>query len=311
MCRPFYYVFVYEHWGKEVNMFELGKKQKLIVVNKATQGIYLGETRDARDKVLLPIKQCPPGIMPGDELEVFLYLDSKDRIIATTRTPKIMLGQCALLKVAGTTKIGAFMDWGLEKDLMLPFKQQTARVNTGDEVLCGMYIDKSGRPCATMKVYEYLDTLTKEQIEAASKPGSHDFYRVGDEVSGRVYEISDNFGAFVAVDDKYSALVPKKEMFGKITVGTVEKYRIIAITDDGKITLAVRKPAYLQMDDDAQKVLSVIEEFDGVLPFNDKASPEVIKREFGMSKNEFKRAVGRLYKERKIEIGEKSIRIIR
>jgi len=281
-------------------MFELGKKQTLSVVNKAEQGIYLGETKDARDKVLLPIKQCPQGLKPGDEIEVFLYLDSKDRIIATTRTPKLMIGQYAVLKVAGVTKIGAFMDWGLEKDLLLPFKQQTTRVNTGDEVLCGMYIDKSGRLCATMKVYEYLDKLKDKSA-----------YKVGDEVTGRVYEISDNFGAFVAVDDKYSALIPKKEMFGKIRVGNVDKYRVIAITEDGKITLASRKPAYKQMDDDAEKVLAVIEEFDGVLPFNDKANPEVIKREFGMSKNEFKRAVGRLYKERKIEIGEKSIRIVR
>lgn len=279
------------------NMFNLGEKQKLVVVNKAEQGIYLGNTKDAKEKVMLPIKQCPVGIKPGDELEVFLYLDSKDRIIATTREPKLSIGETALLKVAGVNKVGAFVDFGLEKDLLLPYKQQTKKVAAGDEVICGMYIDKSGRLCATMKVYDYLKTTDK--------------YSVSDEVCGRVYEIIDNFGAFVAVDDKYSALIPKKEMFGKINVGDVLKLRVIAITEDGKLTLANRKPAYLQMDEDAKKVLSVIEEFDGVLPFNDKANPEVIKREFGMSKNEFKRAVGRLYKERKIEIGEKSIRIVR
>lgn len=276
-------------------MFDLGKKQKLYVVNKAEQGIYLGETKESKDKVLLPIKQCPDGIKPGDELEVFIYLDSKDRPIATIREPKLSLGKTALLKVASVNKIGAFMDWGLEKDLLLPFKQQTKRVSEGEEVICGMYIDKSGRLCATMKVYDYLETTDK--------------YSKGDEVTGRVYEISDNFGAFVAVDDKYSALIPKKEMFGKINVGDVDKYRVIAVREDGKITLANRKPAYIQIDEDADKVLKVIEEFDGVLPFNDKASPEVIKREFNMSKNEFKRAVGKLYKERKIEITEKSIRI--
>ena len=278
-------------------MLELGKKQKLIVVNKAEQGIYLGEDRYAKEKVLLPIKQCPAWVTPGDEMEVFIYLDSKDRLIATTREPMLTIGKTALLKVASVTKIGAFMDWGLEKDLLLPFKQQTVNVKSGDEVICGLYIDKSGRLCATMKVYEYLETTDK--------------YSVGDEVTGRVYEISDNFGAFVAVDDKYSALIPKKEMFGKISVGSKDKYRVIAVKEDGKLTLANRKPAYLQMDEDAEKVLRVIEEFDGVLPFNDKASPETIKREFNMSKNEFKRAVGRLYKERKIEITEKSIRIIK
>lgn len=278
-------------------MFNLGEKQKLKVVNKAQQGIYLGETSDAVDKVLLPIKQCPEDLKQGDEIEVFLYLDSKDRIIATTREPKLVIGGTALLKVANVNKIGAFLDWGLEKDLLLPYKQQTVKVKEGDEVICGLYIDKSDRLCATMKVYEYLKTT--------------DEYVKGDEVTGRVYEISDNFGAFVAVDDKYSALIPKKEMYGKIKVGDVDKFRVIAVREDGKITLANRKPAYMQMDEDAKKVLSVIEEFDGVLPFNDKASPEVIKREFNMSKNEFKRAVGRLYKEHKIEINEKSIRIIR
>lgn len=290
-----YYVFCKRL--ERINMFNLGKKQKLTVVNKAEQGIYLGETKYAKEKVLLPIKQCPNGVMPGDELEVFLYLDSKDRIIATTKEPKLSIGETALLKVASVNKVGAFVDFGLEKDLLLPYKQQTKKVKESDEVICGMYIDKSGRLCATMKVYDYLKTTDK--------------YKVSDEVVGRVYEIIDNFGAFVAVDDMYSALIPKKEMFGRINVGDVMKLRVIAITEDGKLTLANRKPAYLQIDDDAEKVLSVIEEFDGVLPFNDKANPEVIKREFGMSKNEFKRAVGKLYKERKIDIGEKSIRIVR
>ena len=147
-----------------------------------------------------------------------------------------------------------------------------------------------------MKVYDYLETTDK--------------YKKGDEVFGRVYEISDNFGAFVAVDDMYSALIPKKELFSEIYVGDMKKFRVIDVRDDGKITLALRQPAYIQTDEDAIKVLKVIREFDGVLPFNDKASPETIKREFSMSKNEFKRAVGKLYKERKIEITEKSIRLI-
>ena len=147
-----------------------------------------------------------------------------------------------------------------------------------------------------MKLYDYID-----------KGGS---YKVGDEVAGRVYEISDNFGAFVAVDNKYSALVPKKEMFGDVKVGEDMKFRVIAVLEDGRYTLACRKKAYLQIDEDAKKVIEVIKQFDGVLPFTDKANPEVIKREFGMSKNEFKRAVGHLYKERVIEITEKAIRLL-
>lgn len=277
-------------------MLELGKKQRLIVKNRAKQGVYLSDSIESSDKVLLPAKQCDDSLMTGDEIEVFLYLDSEDRIIATIREPKLSLGNIAVLTVSNVTKIGAFLDWGLEKDLFLPYKQQTVKVKEGDEVLCALYIDKSKRLAATMKVYDYLETTDK--------------YKTGDEVSGRVYEISDNFGAFVAIDDKYSALIPKKELFSKINVGDVGKFRVINVRDDGKITLATRKPAYIQTDEDAKKVLEVIKEFDGVLPFNDKASPEVIKREFSMSKNEFKRAVGKLYKERKIEITEKSIRII-
>lgn len=277
-------------------MLELGKKQRLIVKNRAKQGVYLSDSIESSDKVLLPAKQCDDSLMTGDEIEVFLYLDSEDRIIATIREPKLTIGNIAVLTVSNVTKIGAFLDWGLEKDLFLPYKQQTVKVKEGDEVLCALYIDKSKRLAATMKVYDYLETTDK--------------YKTGDEVSGRVYEISDNFGAFVAIDDKYSALIPKKELFSKINVGDVGKFRVINVRDDGKITLATRKPAYIQTDEDAKKVLEVIKEFDGVLPFNDKASPEVIKREFSMSKNEFKRAVGKLYKERKIEITEKSIRII-
>lgn len=277
-------------------MLELGKKQRLIVKNRAKQGVYLSDSIESSDKVLLPAKQCDDSLMTGDEIEVFLYLDSEDRIIATIREPKLTIGNIAVLTVSNVTKIGAFLDWGLEKDLFLPYKQQTVKVKEGDEVLCALYIDKSKRLAATMKVYDYLETTDK--------------YKTGDEVSGRVYEISDNFGAFVAIEDKYSALIPKKELFSKINVGDVGKFRVINVRDDGKITLATRKPAYIQTDEDAIKVLEVIKEFDGVLPFSDKASPEVIKREFSMSKNEFKRAVGKLYKERKIEITEKSIRLI-
>lgn len=277
-------------------MLELGKKQRLIVKNRAKQGVYLSDSIESSDKVLLPAKQCNDSLMTGDEIDVFLYLDSEDRIIATIREPKLTIGNIAVLTVSNVTKIGAFLDWGLEKDLFLPYKQQTVKVKEGDEVLCALYIDKSKRLAATMKVYDYLETTDK--------------YKTGDEVTGRVYEISDNFGAFVAIEDKYSALIPKKELFSKINVGDVGKFRVINVRDDGKITLATRKPAYIQTDEDAIKVLEVIKEFDGVLPFSDKASPEVIKREFSMSKNEFKRAVGKLYKERKIEITEKSIRII-
>lgn len=276
-------------------MLELGKKQVLTVVKEVDFGVYLG---DDKEKVLLPKKQVPDGIKTGDELEVFLYRDSSDRPIATTNTPKLALGGVALLKVSDVSGIGAFLDWGLEKDLFLPFKQQTAKVKAGDECLAALYIDKSGRLCATMKIYHYLQT-----------DGS---YKKDDTVTGRVYEISGNFGVFVAVDDRYSALIPKKELYGgkKYQVGDMVTARVAAVKEDGKLELSVRQKAYLQMGEDAEKLMEIIESYGGELPFSDKAAPDVIKRETGMSKNEFKRALGGLYKQRRVEIGEKSVRKI-
>ena len=277
-------------------MLELGKKQVLTVVKEVDFGIYLG---DDKERVLLPRKQVPEGIKTGDELEVFLYRDSSDRLIATTNTPKLALGGIALLKVSDVSGVGAFLDWGLEKDLLLPFKQQTAKVKAGDECLAALYIDKSGRLCATMKIYHYLKTDSP--------------YRKDDMVAGRVYEISGNFGVFVAVDDRYSALIPKKELYGgkKYQVGDTVAARVAAVKEDGKLELSVRQKAYLQMGEDADKLMEIIESYGGELPFSDKAAPEVIKRETGMSKNEFKRALGGLYRKRRVEIGEKFVRKIK
>ncbi|MEY8521557.1 S1 RNA-binding domain-containing protein [bacterium 1XD8-76] len=274
-------------------MIELGKRQKLAIVKEVDFGVYLG---DEKEKVLLPGKQVPEGAKKGDELEVFIYRDSSDRLIATTNMPKLRLGEVALLKVSDVTKIGAFLDWGLEKELLLPFREQTYRVKPGEDCLAALYIDKSGRLCATMKLYHYLKSDSP--------------YHREDTVTGRIYEISGNFGTFVAVDDRYSALIPKKQMYGEkeFQVGEVITARVTEVKEDGKLDLSVRKKAYLQIDEDAEKLMKIIERSDGVLPFSDKADPEVIRRETGMSKNEFKRAAGRLYKEHRIEIGEKVIR---
>ena len=207
--------------------------------------------------------------------------------------PKITLGELAVLTVKEVGKIGAFLDCGLEKDLFLPFKQQTRKVRTGEEVLAAMYIDKSSRLCATMNVYEYLKKDSP--------------YKKEDTVKGVIYEISKNFGAFVAVDNQYSALIPAKEFHGEYEIGDMVEARVTAVKADGKLDLSIRQKAHLQMDEDAQYVMQVIDEFEGVLPFNDKVSPEIIQREFKMSKNAFKRAVGKLYKEGKIEITENRI----
>ena len=273
---------------------QLGKTQILTIVKQVDFGVYLAEDTSKEERVLLPRKQVPEGVQTGDELEVFLYKDSQDRIIATTIEPKLKLGEVARLTVKEVAKIGAFLDWGLEKDLFLPFRQQTRKVQAGDNCLAALYIDKSERLCATMNVYDYLRTDSPYEKE--------------DHVTGTIYQISENFGAFVAVDDCYSGLIPSREFFGQLSVGDQITARVTAVKPDGKLDLSIREKSYLQLNADAEAVMKVFEEFDGVLPFTDKASPDVIKREFSLSKNAFKRAVGHLLKEERIEITEKSIR---
>lgn len=276
-------------------MIRLGEKQILVIIKKVEFGVYLSPSvQEKEDRVLLPIRQVPEGSEIGDSLEVFVYRDSKDRLIATTNSPRLVMGQTAELRVAQTGSIGAFLDWGLEKDLLLPFKQQTKRVREGDNVLVSMYIDKSGRLCATMNVYPDLESRSP--------------YKKDDQITGRVYLISEEFGAFVAVDNCYSALIPRKELYGKVEVGQDITARVTGVLEDGRLNLSIREKAYLQMGKDAEEILRIIDSYDGVLPFNDKVSPEIIRRETGMSKNEFKRAVGNLLKAGKIEISGKVIR---
>ncbi len=281
---------------KGKSMFQLGKRQELIIVKEVDFGVYLGENVNASmdERVLLPKKQVPTGSNIGDTVEVFLYKDSKDRIIATTSMPLLTVDEVGVLTVSQVTNIGAFLNWGLEKDILLPYKEQTKPVKQGEEVLVALYIDKSRRLAATMNVYEYLQKDSE--------------YQKDDMVTGTVYQTSEEFGAFVAVDNKYSALIPKKEIYGTIKVGEKITARVTVVKPDGKLDLSIREKAYLQIEKDAQKILEIMDSYAGVLPFTDKAAPEVIKRETQMSKNEFKRAVGNLLKKGMIEIKENCIR---
>ena len=276
---------------------KLGEYQTLIIVKKVAFGVYLAESRDSQEKVLLPKSQVPANAVLGDSMEVFLYRDSQDRMIATCARPKLTLGGLAVLRVSQIGKIGAFLDWGLEKDLFLPYKEMNGKVREGDEVLVTLYLDKSARLCASMKhLYDKLETNAP--------------YEKGETVTGRVYEFGHDFGTFVAVDDRYSAMIPRSEDTSDLKIGDMIEARVTDVKADGKLDLSRRANKETQMDADAQRVLRVIEEYAGVLPFNDKASPEIIMREMQMSKAAFKRAVGRLYKERRIEITEKSIRLL-
>lgn len=278
--------------------FNLGRRQSLVVVKEVEFGVYLGVNMEASmdDRVLLPKKQVPEGCKVGDRVEVFLYKDSQDRIIATVNSPLLAVGEVGILKVSQATQIGAFLDWGLEKDILLPYKEQTRRVNAGEEVLVAIYVDKSKRLAATMNVYEYL-----------SKDSG---YKKDDLVSGIVYQTSKEFGAFVAVDGRYSALIPKKELYGNINIGDKINARVVSVKPDGKLDLSVREKAYLQIDKDATRILELMKENGSMLDFTDKASPELIKERTAMSKNEFKRAIGNLLKSGKIRINKDNIELM-
>ncbi len=274
----------------------LGKKQMMYVDHKTDFGLYLADSEPGdkkQDCVLLPRKQVPPGLKRGDEIEVFLYRDSDDRLIATRETPAIELGQLGVLEVAQVNKIGAFLKWGLSKDLLLPYSEQTRKVEKGDRLPAVLYVDKSSRLCATMKVYDYLSTDSP--------------YRKEDMVSALVISLNPEYGAFVAVDRLYHGLIQKKELIRKVRPGEEVECRVVAVREDGKLNLSLRRKAYIQMDEDAMKIDEMLKENDGFLPFHDKSAPEDIRREFGMSKNEFKRAIGRLYKMRRIRIEKDGI----
>ena len=199
-------------------MVEIGKWQTLQVVRSKDFGIYLAEHEGDDDAVLLPRKQVPDGLKAGGSIEVFVYLDSSDRPIATVNQPLITLGEIKRLKCASVSKIGAFMDWGLEKDILLPFKEMTGKVKEGREYLVYMYIDKSSRPCVSMKLYSHLS--------------SDSSYKKGDSIQGYIYEINEKLGAFVAVEDKYQGLIPKQELHKRVGVGDTMTMRVTEVREE-------------------------------------------------------------------------------
>ncbi|TYQ14633.1 UNVERIFIED_CONTAM: hypothetical protein Cloal_0986 [Acetivibrio alkalicellulosi] len=276
-------------------MIELGKIQKLEVVRDTQIGVYLNSkgSKD-RDAVLLPKSQVPEETQVGDEIEAFIYRDSEDRMIATTRKPKLTVGELAMLRVVETTNIGAFLDWGLEKDLFLPFKEQIGKVINDGTYLVGVYIDKSSRLSATMNVYNFLRTESP--------------YKQNDRVKGTVYSINKEIGAFVAVDNKYQGLIPNKELYQNIIEGESVDARVMRVRQDGKLELSLRKEAHNEIEEDAKNIMDRINLSGGTLKVNDKSTPEHIKAELSMSKAAFKRAVGRLLKEGAIEITNEGIK---
>lgn len=275
-------------------MIKLGEVQELRINKITLAGAYLVDESEDGD-VLLPRKELPQDARVGDIIKVTVYDDPKSRRIATTKMPKAQVGDIAYLKVVNQTKFGYFLDWGLDKDLFLPFGETVGHVEKGKSYLVGIYVDKSDRICATMKIKNMLSTDSP--------------YKRGDKVKGTIYNINRGLGAFVAVDNKYEGLISKKDLLGVYEVGDIIEARVSNVKEDGKLDLSLREVKHVQIDRDKELILEKLEENDGFLPFNDDTPPEIIRKELNMSKAGFKRAIGRLYKEGLIVIDSIGIKL--
>jgi predicted RNA-binding protein (virulence factor B family) len=279
-------------------MMKLGEMQELEVAKIVNIGAYLQseDKEKTEDRVLLPIKQVPAGTKVGDKINVFVYRDSDDKIIATVKKPKITLGEIATLKVVEMSRIGAFLNWGLEKDLFLPFKEQIGDIRLNGEYMVGLYIDKSDRLCATMNLFKVLRTDSP--------------YKVNDIVRGTVFSLKRGLGAMVAVDNKYLGLIHEGEIIKPLHSGQSVEVRVSNIKEDGKLDLSLKDAPRLQIDKDGEKILKVLIRNKGSLPLNDDSSPEEVNKILGMRKSSFKKASGRLMKRRLIIMTKNGIEML-
>lgn len=271
----------------------LGKSYNLKIISINNEGAILES--DNRQRVLLPARELDNDDKINSMIKVFILFYENGKYIATKKEPFIKIGELKSLEVKEITKIGIFLDWGLDKDLFLPFQEVTFKPQKGMFYLFGLYEDKSRRLCATMRIREYLVPCEE--------------YKKDDWVTGTIYGINRDYGAFVAVDNKYDALIHKKDILGVITEGESIRARVTSVTPDGKLDLSLRDRAYRVIDEDAEKIYSKLIKNNGFLPFDDSSNPSDIRKTFGISKSSYKKAVGKLYKEKKIIFINNGIKI--
>ena len=273
-------------------MIELGKYNVLKVYHRAKQGLYLGDEEE--QDILLPNKYVPEGTEEGDDIPVFVYKDSEDRIIATTLRPKILLHQFACLKVKDVNKYGAFMDWGLEKDLMVPFREQGKKMEVNRWYVVYLYKDSvTDRLVGSSRINRFLE---KEDIQL----------KQGEEVNLLIGE-STNMGYKVIINQRYGGVIYRNEIFRKIRIGDKVKGYIKTIREDKKIDVTLQKPGYEHVAPNADHILAKLRENKGFLPLTDKSPPALITDQLEMSKKTFKKAIGGLYKKRLIRIEKDGI----
>lgn len=276
-------------------MIRIGKYNTLEVVKLVDFGVFLDGGEDFGN-ILLPKNSVPAGTELGDKLKVFIYFDSNDEVIATTTEPYSQVGDFAKLRVVGVTNIGAFVDWGLTKDLLIPFSEQRRRLEEGQEVVIHVYTDKaSGRIVGTTKFNRYLDKT----------PAT---YQIGQEVQVIIAEVTD-LGFKAVVEGKHWGLFFKTESFGKLFIGKALKAYIKEIRPDGKLNLSLQKMGKDRVDDLADKILTSLERKGGFIPVSDKSTPDEIFQVFRTSKATFKKTIGGLYKKGLIVIEREGIRL--
>lgn len=270
---------------------EYGKLQPLYVVKKTPVGLFLNQEQgDLLGSIQLnkEDKEQLGDVNVGDLVDVYIYKSIENKDVATLKKPIVVNGEIGILEATSSNRYGAFLNIGYDKDVLLPFSEQLGPVKKGHKVLAGLYTDKSGRLCATQKVRKVLGVEHAHQID--------------DIVDGTIYEIAEHIGAFVAIDNKYFGLILSNELMPNMKVGDKVSGRITKIRDDGKMNMTPNKRIDVQMDEDSAKLYELLVENDGFLPYHDKTDSETIKRVFHMSKKAFKRAIGKLYKEKRIDI---------
>ena len=276
----------------------LGRSARLAIRRVASPGAFLAlSPEDAGERaptVLLPGTELPPDVAPGDQLDVFIHLDSEGRPIATLRTPKLELGQVAFLRVSACTDFGAFVDWGLQKDLFVPFAQQTRELRVGDVQPIGLYVDGSGRLAGTMRVTELLESRSTG-------------FQPGDWVDGEAWRNQPEIGLFVIVQRQFVGLLPKHEPHA-LRRGEAARFRVSNLLPDGKLELSLRALAHEEIANDAERVLERLSA--GTPPVGDGSSPDQIRKLFGLSKKAFKRALGTLLRRRLIRIDEQGFVVL-
>jgi len=277
-------------------MLEIGKWNSLEVSKLVDFGVYLlGDVHDP--EILLPKRYAPKDCKPGDILDVFIYFDSEDRIIATTRKPKAMVGQVAYLKAVAVTKIGAFLDWGLEKDLFVPFKEQNQKMQAGYSYLVYIYVDdRTERIAASSRLNRWLD----------SDPAD---LQMGQEVE-LIISNKTEMGFNAIINNRFKGFIFENDIFQELKTGQQVNGFIKKIREDKKIDLMLQRPGYENIDQHIKIIYKYLLDNDGFLPLNDKSDPADISSKFAMSKKNFKKAIGSLYKKKAISISDNGIRII-